>query len=285
VNTPLTLRTEQDPVVPRQLTVEDAPAYFAAVDANRDHLSQFGDETAAKYPDIQSVVNSIATPSNPDKIRMGIWDGDTFVGSANLTPDEDGHATEIGYWLDARHQGHGYATVAARALAIYGQKQFGKVYAHVSTEPMEIGDRVNDKSVSVLERVGFKRTAREAGRLVYELARKPSRHIKPSETEYFDRGGFEGHVYVPKEAGEGFNALVIDVHGRHPEKRILAGNTRSYFVIDGSGTFVVDGEVQEAEKGDLLVIEAGSVYQYEGSMQLFEFNVSPDNSFGDQKLE
>ena len=57
-----------------------------------------------------------------------------------------------------------------------------------------------------------------------------------------------------------------------------------YFVIDGSGTFIVDGETQEAEKGDLLIIEAGSVYQYEGSMQLFEFNISPDNTFGDQKL-
>ncbi len=42
VNTPLELQTEQVPVILRQLTVEDASAYFAAVDANRDHLSQFG---------------------------------------------------------------------------------------------------------------------------------------------------------------------------------------------------------------------------------------------------
>lgn len=160
MNAPLTLPTEQDPVVLRQLTVEDAPAYFAAVDANRDHLSQFGDETAAKYPDLKSVVNSIANPSNPDKIRMGIWDGDTFVGSANLTPDEDGQATELGYWLDARHTGKGYATLATTALSKYALPRFHRVYAEVVEG--------NEASSRVLMRSGFEQTAREAGRLIFE---------------------------------------------------------------------------------------------------------------------
>jgi len=277
MNPVLELPTEQETVVLRQLTPEDASAYFEAVDANRDHLRQFGDNTAEKYPTLESVEESIANPSNPDKLRMGIWDDETFVGSINLTPSDDGSDAELGYWLDGRHTGKGYATVAAKALAGYAKNKFPKVHAEVVDG--------NEASSRVLERAGFKQTAREAGKLIFELIRNQSRSISLSETEYFERDGFEGHVYVPKEAGEGFNALVIDVHGRHPEKRILAGNTRSYFVIDGSGTFVVDGETQEAEKGDLLVIEAGSVYQYEGSMQLFEFNISPDNSFRDEKLE
>ncbi len=161
VNTPLELQTEQVPVILRQLTVEDASAYFAAVDANRDHLSQFGDETATKYPDLQSVVNSITNPSNPDKIRMGIWDGDTFVGSANLTPDEDGQATELGYWLDSRHTGKGYATLATAALSKYAASRFHRVYAEVVEG--------NEASSRVLMRSGFEQTAKEAGRLIFEL--------------------------------------------------------------------------------------------------------------------
>ncbi len=160
MNTPLALQTEQEPVVLRQLTVEDASAYFAAVDANRDHLSQFGDKTATKYPDLQSVVSSIANPSNPNKIRMGIWDGSTFVGSANLTPDEDGQATELGYWLDARHTGKGYATLATTALSKYAASRFHRVYAEVVEG--------NEASSRVLVRSGFEQTAKEAGRLIFE---------------------------------------------------------------------------------------------------------------------
>lgn len=162
MNVPLFVPTEQESIVLRQLTIDDAPAYFAAVDANRDHLSQFGDETAAKYPDLQSVVNSITDPSNPDKIRMGIWDGDTFVGSANLTPDVEGQATELGYWLDERHTGKGYATLATTVLSKYALPRFHRVYAEVVEG--------NEASVRVLERSGYQQTAIEAGRLVFELA-------------------------------------------------------------------------------------------------------------------
>jgi len=38
-------------------------------------------------------------------------------------------------------------------------------------------------------------------------------------------------------------------------------------------------------KGDLFVIPADNEYEYEGAMELFEVNVSPDNSFQDQVVE
>lgn len=105
------------------------------------------------------------------------------------------------------------------------------------------------------------------------------------QTEHFDREGFSGDIYVAKEAGQGFNALRIVVNGRHPRKRVLYGNTRSYFVVEGEGTFTVGSETHAVAYGDLYVIPAGAEYEYEGVMTLFEFNVSPDNSFGDEKLE
>jgi len=163
MNQILVLPTEQEAVVLRQLTIEDAPAYFNAVDANREHLSQFGDTTAQKYPTLESVQESILNPTNPDKLRLGIWDEDTFVGSINLTPEEDGSEAEIGYWLDARHTGKGYATVATRALANYAKNKFPKVRAEVAEG--------NEASVRVLERVGFEQTAQRAGKLVFELVR------------------------------------------------------------------------------------------------------------------
>lgn len=104
------------------------------------------------------------------------------------------------------------------------------------------------------------------------------------QTDSFSREGFDGHVYIEKEAALGFNALLIDVHGRHPRKRMI-DTTRTYFVVDGSGTFDLNGQVTEVKKGDFVVIPAGSEYEYQGQMQLFEVNISATNTFQDERLE
>jgi RimJ/RimL family protein N-acetyltransferase len=159
MDTPIVVETGNPNVKLRQLTVEDAPAYFDAVEACRAHLSQFGDETAGKYPDLQSVVDSIANPKNPDKIRMGIWDDGIFVGSVNLTPDSGRGDAELGYWVDSRYAGRGYATLAARALAKFGQARYKEIWAGV--------DIRNKASARVLEKAGFKRTAAALGKLLF----------------------------------------------------------------------------------------------------------------------
>lgn len=107
--------------------------------------------------------------------------------------------------------------------------------------------------------------------------------ISLSETSSFEREGFSGQVYVPSEAGMGFNALLVDVHGRHPRKRMI-DTARVYFVVKGTGKFTLDQETFDAAEGDLFVIPEGHEYEYEGKMQLLEFNVSPENSFKDKEL-
>jgi mannose-6-phosphate isomerase-like protein (cupin superfamily) len=109
--------------------------------------------------------------------------------------------------------------------------------------------------------------------------------IPLAEAQHFDREGFSGDILVPKEARLGFTALQVTVEGAHPLKQILAGNTRSYFVTDGTGTFVLNGEPKVVTKGDMVVIPSGSQYEYRGTMTLFEFNVSPSNTFRDKLVE
>jgi mannose-6-phosphate isomerase-like protein (cupin superfamily) len=110
-------------------------------------------------------------------------------------------------------------------------------------------------------------------------------HIPFSDSEHFEREGFSGDVLVSKEASMGFTALQVNVHGHHPLKEILKGTTRSYFVTEGEGTFVLNGEPRIVKKGDLVVIPAGSQYEYKGEMTMFEFNISPGNSFRDRTIE
>jgi mannose-6-phosphate isomerase-like protein (cupin superfamily) len=104
------------------------------------------------------------------------------------------------------------------------------------------------------------------------------------DTDGFDRGDFQGQVYIPKEAELGFNALAVFVSGRHPRKRMGEGTTRTYLVVDGSGTFELDDIEQPVGRGDFITIPPDHEYAYEGKMTLFEINISPDNSFSDEKL-
>lgn len=157
----VTIPTENPNVTLRQLATEaDDTAYFEAVDANRDHLSQFGDETAAKYQTVEDVRESRMHAGN--KLRLGIWDQDTFVGFIRLVPQ--GSRAEIGYWLDGRHTGHGYATIATRALAGYGLERFPRLHADVI--------KGNEASAQVLTRAGFAQQESEADRWIFSMERK-----------------------------------------------------------------------------------------------------------------
>lgn len=108
--------------------------------------------------------------------------------------------------------------------------------------------------------------------------------ISLNETSNFKAGGFSGQIYVQNESRAGFNALLITVDGRHPKKRMI-DTTRNYYVIEGSGTFTLDDKPHKVSAGDLFVVGPGHTYEYEGTMKLFEFNVSPDNSFKDEVLQ
>lgn len=146
----------------RQFCLENAPAIFALIDGSRAHLSQYGEDTADKYLTLQDVEHSISSPPNPDRLRLGIWDGESLVGSINLTPDGPG-AAAIGYYVGAHCEGKGYVTRAVRRLLEYGHGPAGyvRVYAYVL--------RQNFRSRAVLDRTGFRLEAVETleGRLRY----------------------------------------------------------------------------------------------------------------------
>ena len=119
-----------------------------------------------------------------------------------------------------------------------------------------------------------------------ELPKKslPAKKISLKETKHFDRKGFSGDVYIDTNEGMGYNALVVDVHGRH-YKTGIKGATRNYLVLEGKGTFTLDGETHQVKQGDLYIIPDGHNYEYEGEMKLFEFNVPGTNESNETNLD
>ena len=106
-----------------------------------------------------------------------------------------------------------------------------------------------------------------------------------ADATFFEREGFTGKVYISSEKKKGYTVLLITVEGKHPKKEMKAGTIRNYFVIGGTGTFIVNNITHKVSPQDLFVIEPGDQYEYEGTMTLLDTNISPDNSFKDVLVE
>lgn len=134
----------------RIFRLEDSPVIFSLINRNREHLSQHGDITSAKYPTEESVFKSITEPANPDKLRYGIWTPDNeYVGTINFTPDKDNPKSgEIGYYVGQEYGGKGYATDATMALTKFLQN-------HGWTEPYAKIHKNNFTSQKVLQKAGY----------------------------------------------------------------------------------------------------------------------------------
>ncbi len=99
-----------------------------------------------------------------------------------------------------------------------------------------------------------------------------AKRISLDQAKHLDKDGFSVDIFVKKSDGAGYNALLVDVYGRH-YKTEMKGATRNYFVVEGKGSFTLDGKTHQVKKGDFYIIPDGHNYEYEGQMKLFEFNV------------
>lgn len=149
---PLEIHTERPGLILRQFTPEDARPLFELIDRNREHLSQYLDDTSDKYPDYESVLLSMIDPSTPEKLRFGVWDGDVLVGTVNLLPNN--RSAVLGYWIGAEYTKNGYATEAAKALCQYATDVLGFAWL------MAFVHKSNFTSQNVLRRCGFESRGR-----------------------------------------------------------------------------------------------------------------------------
>jgi len=72
-------------------------------------------------------------------------------------------------------------------------------------------------------------------------------------------------------ADKDINGAVIELNGRYPDKG-RAVNLKCKmlsYVIKGKGKIVVEGEEVNLREGDLILIEAGEKYFWQGDLKLF----------------
>ncbi|MDO8261459.1 MAG: hypothetical protein Q7T50_08290 [Candidatus Magasanikbacteria bacterium] len=77
-----------------------------------------------------------------------------------------------------------------------------------------------------------------------------------------------------------FSAALIEISGDYGKLKCI-GEDRIYFILDGEGKFVIDGEESEISQYDLIFVPRDTPYNIIGKMKYFlicspEFNPKDD---------
>lgn len=94
--------------------------------------------------------------------------------------------------------------------------------------------------------------------------------IHPNQTQCFKNG--ENCVAIEYPLGDrDINGAVISLSGRYPEKgRVVNLKCKELaYVIRGSGKIVLEDEVVDLDEGDLILIESGERYFWDGNLTMF----------------
>ncbi len=67
------------------------------------------------------------------------------------------------------------------------------------------------------------------------------------------------------------NGAIIGITGKYPENgRLVNEKVREMvYVMQGKGSITIEGDFIQLQEGDLLMIEPGERYVWEGSMRMF----------------
>jgi RimJ/RimL family protein N-acetyltransferase len=146
-------------VVVRPYRLEDAEALRAAVDESREHVRPwlpFADAHRTVEESRDWIAHQMAHWLLREDLGMSIWErsGGRFLGGIGLhLRDWTIGYFEIGYWLRASAEGHGYVAEAARLVMDFAARG-------LEANRLEIRCNArNARSAAVAERLGFAREA------------------------------------------------------------------------------------------------------------------------------
>lgn len=93
---------------------------------------------------------------------------------------------------------------------------------------------------------------------------------EPETYAFQDRDGHDGKVFETSSRQSDF--LIIECEDRLRTSLVQEECEFAYYVIDGSGYFKLDGVDQEVNKGDLVVVPAGTQYTFGGLLKMLLVN-------------
>ncbi len=132
---------------------EDAEAFFALTNKNRDHLCpwfSWADTTVTSEDTKKYLEEVLEKFEKKTALDLGMYYEDQWIGSMGFhTINISNKWAEIGYWIDKDFEGKGLMSLCVKTMVDYG---FNNLHLH----RIQIGcDSRNTRSRKIPERLGF----------------------------------------------------------------------------------------------------------------------------------
>lgn len=147
-------------VIVRPYQLEDADKVFAAIEESREHIwpwLPWGDQHQTIEDTRDFILRTQAHWLLRDDMTVGFFEASSgrYLGGSGLHPHNwDVPAFEIGYWVRASAEGHGYVGETVRLLSDFAFVSLGAQRVMIRC------DARNTRSAAVAERLGFVREGR-----------------------------------------------------------------------------------------------------------------------------
>ncbi len=136
----------------RPWAVADTAALASLHDRNRDHLRPsmpWADDSTDEDAIVARILRFHAAFAAGQDYIYAVFHGGAAIGGAGLHPRVGPQALEIGYWIDAGHEGRGLVSEATRALTRVAFRVHGVDRVEIRMDPG------NARSAAVPRRLGF----------------------------------------------------------------------------------------------------------------------------------
>jgi mannose-6-phosphate isomerase-like protein (cupin superfamily) len=90
----------------------------------------------------------------------------------------------------------------------------------------------------------------------------------------FEKVGITGFIFPTTDLTIKTEFVIIETETGHETSIVENECDFCYYVLSGSGFFIIDGEQEPCTEGDLVVIPAGSEFTYRGKLKML-LNVTP----------
>jgi mannose-6-phosphate isomerase-like protein (cupin superfamily) len=105
--------------------------------------------------------------------------------------------------------------------------------------------------------------------------------IEKHDAENFEVDGIKHHKYIEGTNDEPADVLYASVNEEHEREFSNSKSHFIYYVIEGIGSFWVDGEQINVEPTDLVHIEPGDRIYYRGDMEMLLITTPPYDEAND----
>lgn len=90
-----------------------------------------------------------------------------------------------------------------------------------------------------------------------------------SPEEYsFEKVGIKGKIFDTKSLSDKVQFTVVEVEEGHETKIIEKECIFAYFILEGSGSFEINGSTGTCSKGDLVFVPNGAAFRYTGKLKM-----------------